>query len=359
MKQSIFIIVFLLLFFTGSISSVDARWVPEDATPEDVERLVRMEEADKARIIREQKFREKAEQEQKQASGVSDGIIEGRKEAGKGLSSQAQAPSSDKQQLGLSSQAPSTERTERSGKIQPQPVQGVSGVSTNEQGMPVAGKETGGLTEVRNVQKTGWKDWMAIGFFIIIFISSLALYLYAMNRSGSKITGQKQNAKNTGSKGLTLLEIMVATAVFAISVLCILKVFRYASLVQPQTGYSTKAMTLCEEKLEEIRNRPYGSLTTMIIPEQERITMGPYGWVGTSTTPRNGGATRTVTIKGIDEVLVDGSPIFEEVAIGNSDYLKATVKVEWGRISIRNSSGTITGSIPIKRELSTFIADRP
>ncbi|MDI6781639.1 MAG: hypothetical protein QME49_06020 [bacterium] len=358
MKESIFISIFLLLFSTGSI--VDAKWIPPNATPEDVERLVKMEEEDKARIISEQHLREKTEQEKKQIAGVTPGgIIDGEKEAGREISSQA--PSTDKPGWIQEREASQIPPTDKSVGIQQQAVQGVPGVSTNEQTIPTADKESVKSTEAKKMQKTGWKDWVAIAFFILIFISSLVLYLYAMNISGCKTTGQKQATKNTASKGLTLVEILVATVVIVVSVLCVLKAFRYASLVQPQTGYSTKAMTLCEEKLEEIRNRPYGNLTAMIVPEQERINMGIYGWVGTSTIPRNGGATRTTTIKRINEVWhgEELPPTFEEVPVGATfTYLKAKVKMEWGSIPIRDTSGTITGSIPLKRELSVFIAPR-
>ncbi|MEK7813956.1 MAG: hypothetical protein AAB296_09355, partial [Candidatus Desantisbacteria bacterium] len=79
------------------------------------------------------------------------------------------------------------------------------------------------------------------------------------------------------------------------------------------------------------------------------------------TTPRNGGATRTVTIKRINESWQGNSlpPILEEVPVGATfTYLKAKVKVEWGSIPIRNGSETITGSIPLKRELSVFVVPR-
>ncbi|MEK7812160.1 MAG: hypothetical protein AAB296_00235, partial [Candidatus Desantisbacteria bacterium] len=193
------VIVFLLLFLNGSM--VDARWIPENATPEDVKRLIRMEKEDKERIIREQYLREKVEQQQQQASGVipsPDGIIDREKEASSKLSSQAQVSTTDK-----------------SGVIQHQAAQEVTGVSTNKQTMPSADKETEKSTEAKKIHETGWKDWLAIGFFILIFIGSLAFYLYIMNKSGGKTTGQKQATKDIASKGLTLLEIMVATAVIA------------------------------------------------------------------------------------------------------------------------------------------------
>jgi prepilin-type N-terminal cleavage/methylation domain-containing protein len=353
MKQGIFVSVCLLLFLTGSI--VDARWIPENATTEDVQRLIRMEKDDKAMIIREQQFREKEEQQKKkQAMDVAPGEIsggsDGGKEADREISSQGRDAQGKKVTPYVSANKP--------GEGQHQHGQVATGVIIKGQTTAVENKETKELTEDKKIQKTGWKDWLAIGFFIIIFISSLALYLYAINRSGYKTTWQKQDAKNTNSKGLTLVEIMVATAVISISVLCILSVFRYASLVQPQTGYSTKAMTLCEEKLEEIRNRPYQNLTA-ITTEQERINMGPYGWVGTTSIPINGGATRTVTIKKIREIWHGESlpPTFEEVTVDET-YLKAKVKVEWGSIPIRDCSGTITRSIPLKRELSVFITPR-
>lgn len=347
MKQGIFIIVFLLLFLTGSI--VDAKWIPENATPEDVERLIRLEKESKERILREQYFRDKAEQKKEQTVDVMPNVGE-RKEADRGVSSQEQVLSTNNQ-----------------GEIQQQSAQGVSGVLTKGQAISAVDKETEKSTKTKKIQKTGWSDWLIIGFFLLISIGCLILYLYSMNKSGCKVTGQRQvkptqgsaSTKDTNSKGLTLLEIMVATAVIAISVLCILRVFRYASLVQPQTGYSTKAITLCEEKLEEIRNRTYESLLTITTPIPERINMGPYGWNGTRSV--NGGATRTVTITKINEVWdKDGlaPPTFEEVSVGTVTYLKAKVKVEWGNIPIRNDSGTITGGIPLKRELSVFIAKR-
>ncbi|MBI4778222.1 hypothetical protein HY792_04825 [Candidatus Desantisbacteria bacterium] len=355
MKQVLFITIFLLLFLTG-LRSVDAKWIPENATPQDVERLVQMEQEEKARIIREQQAEEQKQEEVN--SVAAGGTIEGGKEAG-----QAQVSSTDKPGVFHSLSTPAGDisgqaqvsSTNKPGEGQQQSAQGVSGVLSKGQTTAVADKGTKELTEAKKIQKSGWKDWLAIGFFLIISIGCLILYFFSMNKSGCRAKCT-DSAKNTASKGLTLLEIMVATAVITMSVLCILRVFRYASLVQPQTGYSTKAMILCEEKLEEIRNRTYNNLITGPAVSMERISMGPYGWNG--TTPINGGATRTIMIKKINEVWDSNGPTFNEVTVGTFTYLKAKVKMEWGRIPIRNGSGTITGSIPLKREMSIFIAPR-
>ncbi|MFH1860236.1 MAG: prepilin-type N-terminal cleavage/methylation domain-containing protein [bacterium] len=358
MKQVVFATVFLLLFLIGSIA--DARWIPENATPEDIQRLIKMEKEDKARIIKEEYLHEKAEKQKKEqaAAGIAtNGTMVGGKEAGREVSSQAQVTSTDNYGEIQRKAAQGVQGTQEViGGVQGI---GVSGVAIKGQTMLVTGTETEKSTEVKKIQKTGWKDWLVIGFFLLISLSCLFLYIYSINNLRCKTTGKgAAPGKGTASKGVTLLEIMVATAVIAISVLCILKVFRYASLVQPQTGYSTKAMTMCQEKLEEIRNRPYENLTS-ITGEQEKITMGPYG--RNVTTPINGGATRTVTIKRINELWHGESapPTFEEVPVGGTfTYLKANVKMEWGSIPIRNESGVVTGSIPLKRELSIFIAPR-
>ncbi|MFH1961400.1 MAG: prepilin-type N-terminal cleavage/methylation domain-containing protein [bacterium] len=355
MKQVVFPTVFLLLFLAGSIA--DARWIPENATPNDIQRLIKMEKEDKAKIIREQYLQEQTEKQKKEQAVVgvtTNGTMKGEGEAGREVSSQSQVTATDKHGAIQNQSAQGVQGEQEV----PGGVQGI-GVTTKGQTTLVTDKEMEKTTEDRKIQKTGWKDWLVIGFFLLISMSCLLFYFYSINNLRCKASGKGvASDKNAASKGVTLLEIMVATAVIAISVLCILRVFRYASLVQPQTGYSTKAMTMCQEKLEEIRNRSYSNLTA-ITTIHEPVTMGPYGWQG--ITPINGGATRTVIIKRINEVWHGESapPTFEEVPIGGTfTYMKANVRMEWGSIPVRDKSGTVTGSIPLKRELSVFIAPR-
>ncbi|MBI4753593.1 prepilin-type N-terminal cleavage/methylation domain-containing protein, partial [Candidatus Desantisbacteria bacterium] len=183
------------------------------------------------------------------------------------------------------------------------------------------------------------KDWLVIGLFLSISIGFLIFYFYSINKINKKITN-----RHAASKGITLVEILVATVIVAISILCILKAIQQSSLVQPHTGESTMAITLCQEKLEEIRGRSY---TSLVAEQQqptmpERMNMPPYGWNG--TTPINGGATRTVIIERIIESGTPTTPGTTTSAI--YDYLKATVRMEWG-------------TAPLRRELSVFIANRP
>jgi len=322
MKQIIFVTVFLSLFFT--VGTVDARWIPENATSEDIDRLIQMEKEDKEKIIKEQYLKKHKIEQKKEKEGqnvTTEGMIEKKGERGKeGREISPQVLSSDAQQQVVSG------------------ISGISGVSTPEQKTSITGQEEGkaaGIAKPIEIKKPGWKDWLIIGLFLFISIGSLIFYFYSINKINKKITDRRIT-----SKGITLVEILIATVIVAISILCILKAFQQSSLIHPHTGEASKAITLCQEKLEEIRSMPYGSLTVGTI-EQQKISMPPYGWNG--NTPINGGATRSVTIKKIKE---EGSPPTFEETDGAFDYLKATVKMEWG-------------TTPLKRELSVFIAERP
>ncbi|MFH1096246.1 MAG: hypothetical protein V1749_01915 [Candidatus Desantisbacteria bacterium] len=327
MKQIIFVAVFLSLFFTGL--SVDARWIPENATPEDIDKLIQEEQEDKERIIKEQYYKEKAKHMKKEVRNVTtEGMIG---ETNREISSKI--PLDNKNiSAGVSSDT------------QNQTVPGVSGIVTPEQKTSVANnQEKGEISSIKEqieIKKTGWKDWLIIGLFLFLSIGSLLFYFYSINKINKKATN-----RHTASKGITLVEILVATAIVAISILCILKAFQQSSLVQPHTRETTMAITLCQKKLEEIRSMPYDNL--MVGTDSELINMPPYGWNG--TTPINGGATRTVTITKIKEIgHGNDPPTFEGTFSDTLDYnyLKATVKMEWG-------------TTPLKRELSVFIADRP
>lgn len=336
MKQIVFITVFLLFIFTGLI--VDAKWIPENATPADVERLIQREKEDKEKIIIEQYRKEKAEQNKKEIINAATGETREEKEK---ISSEALlnrrvslggVPLDKKIPSGVSSNA------------QNQAIHGVPGIAAPEQKTSVVNNQEkiSDAEKPIKIKKNGWKDWLVIGLFLSFSIGCLIFYFYSTNKMSSKTIN-----KNTTSKGITLIEILVATIIITISILCILKAFQQSSLVQPQTGDATTAMTLCQKTLEEIRSRDYTALVGMMgTGTPERLSMSSSGIAG--------GATRTVIIKGVQ----DGT--FEESA--SYDYLKATVRIEWDNTPIRqkqdNGEYIVVGNISLKRELSVFIAPR-
>ncbi|MBI4753422.1 hypothetical protein HY793_03500, partial [Candidatus Desantisbacteria bacterium] len=308
MKQIILVAVFLSLFLT--VGTIDAKWIPEDATSEDIKRLITMEKEDKERIIREQKAEQR---EEEMRNATPEGVI--------GNKGEKRAEDSGRE---ISSGVSSV--------VQQQAVSGVPGISTPDAQQQAASRGSGKSTlkqtiaivnqgegkaadieKLREIKKTGWKDWLVIGLFLSISIGFLIFYFYSINKINKKITN-----RHAASKGITLVEILVATVIVAISILCILKAIQQSSLVQPHTGETTMAVTLCQEKLEELRSMPYGSLTVGTTIESPKISMPPYGW--NENTPINGGATRSVTIKKIQEVWHEGaSPTFEETT-GDEDY---------------------------------------
>lgn len=128
-------------------------------------------------------------------------------------------------------------------------------------------------------------------------------------------------------KGVTLIEILIAGVILAITVITVQQIFFAGSRNVVSTANATIAVSLCQEDLEVIREMDTQNIPTGTFPPDTSLNFPPatYGTVTVGT--RNG--TRTVAVQAITDPEATGTA---------TSYLEIMVKVDWeeaGRTRMR------------------------
>lgn len=112
-------------------------------------------------------------------------------------------------------------------------------------------------------------------------------------------------AAKVGTTGFTLIEVLVAMAIFAIAVLG-LAIGTTSVMRANQTGlYTTIATNLAQDKLEELKAKPAAQITTTGSPENNISVSGVpvsfnRSWAVTSNSPATGVKRIDVTVTWTD-----------------------------------------------------------
>ncbi len=145
-------------------------------------------------------------------------------------------------------------------------------------------------------------------------------------------------------RGFTLTEMLVASSILAVALLGIASTFPTADMSLHQSGQISKAVSLCQEMIEMIKNDPFGNLTlyagvdtrnASTIPVDTPIPPIPGdagNFMGGSSVTKwandialylatGGGITGGYGTIGVSSVATDGS--------GNDILRKVTVTVYW------------------------------
>ncbi len=88
-------------------------------------------------------------------------------------------------------------------------------------------------------------------------------------------------------RGFTLVEVLVAASILSITIVGMSQVFLYSATLGQATGNITQAINALQNKMEEIRNYDFGSLTT---------DYAPGGTPGNTFSLTNLNGTGTITI---------------------------------------------------------------
>ena len=105
----------------------------------------------------------------------------------------------------------------------------------------------------------------------------------------------RQDIRRKGQKGFTLLEFLIAVMVLSVGLLGMASLTG-AMINFNRTAYnSTKAVTLAEEKMEELRNRNYQSLTSLS-SSYDSDSIFTRTWTLTADVPDDNMTTIEVTV---------------------------------------------------------------
>jgi prepilin-type N-terminal cleavage/methylation domain-containing protein len=107
-------------------------------------------------------------------------------------------------------------------------------------------------------------------------------------------------------KGFTLVEVIVALTVLAIGVLGISVIFPLSSHDLSKSGMSTKALELCQEKIEELHNMAYdeAALSTAVVHQDSLNPIGgafDRSWYVQDNQPVAGCKTIQVTVAWVQD----------------------------------------------------------
>ena len=122
-------------------------------------------------------------------------------------------------------------------------------------------------------------------------------------------------------KGFTLVEVMIAVGILAIVIVGLLQLFIYSSALAEAAGNTTLAINEAQNKMEEIRNHDFGSIT---------IDYASGGTPGDTFTLTNLNGTGTITTSQFG---------------GSSELLQIQIDVSWQNKNSRNFSTALTGLI--------------
>ena len=106
----------------------------------------------------------------------------------------------------------------------------------------------------------------------------------------------RQDIRRKGQKGFTLLEFLIAVMVLSVGLLGMASLTG-AMINFNRTAYnSTKAVTLAEDKMEELRNLSYQSLLDESTSDSDTESIFTRGWTLEFGEPDDGMTTITVTV---------------------------------------------------------------
>jgi type II secretory pathway pseudopilin PulG len=319
--------VMILVSILVSNTSVYGKWIPENATVEDVKRLVEIEKITKRKILQHE-LEQKRQQQVVSRKPISEAY-----DIPRNIPEHLRTKEYVLTKVKHPSGSEPREMIKKSQNI-------IQQVSKKEET-----KQTEKILLHKRIQRLTLQDKIIVSLCLLIAIFSLIFYFYSLRRLKLKYS-KRPNIKDKKQKGATLVELLVATVIITITTLCILRIFQQAIMTTPKTAHSTIAINKCQEKLEELRSMDFDELVRKANNkpiEEEKINIGTCGWDG--DTPINGGAIRTILIEKIDEVDEGDEIKIVSTTSDNFDYLKLTVEVRWG-------------VIPLRKQLSTFVARR-
>lgn len=98
------------------------------------------------------------------------------------------------------------------------------------------------------------------------------------------------------SKGLTLVELLVAITILLIATGSILLAVNFASKVSKHNLRKAVAVNLVTQRLEQIMNSSYANVTTANFPNEANIQVGSDPIRYSRTVTINAGSYKTVTV---------------------------------------------------------------
>ncbi len=156
---------------------------------------------------------------------------------------------------------------------------------------------------------------------IKILNNGVSLFPPVDPRSGSTRRGFSRLYKIRADKGFTLVEVMITVGILAIVIVGLLQLFIYSSTLAEAAGNTTLAINEAQNKMEEIRNHDFGSIT---------IDYASGGTPGDTFTLTNLNGTGTISTNQFG---------------GSSELLQVQINVNWQNKNSRNFSTTLTSLI--------------
>jgi prepilin-type N-terminal cleavage/methylation domain-containing protein len=139
------------------------------------------------------------------------------------------------------------------------------------------------------------------------------------------------------TRGMTLVEVLVATMVLGLTVVLALAIFPFSALLQDRASGYSRASMLLQKKLEQVRRLEAtqftaSGLTTAGVIDAGASGAGPYSFS---------------TVDAVSGLLVHGTGTLAVTGVG-SDLVKVEVRISWS--SQRGMSQSV--------QAMTLVADR-
>jgi Tfp pilus assembly protein PilV len=136
--------------------------------------------------------------------------------------------------------------------------------------------------------------------------------------------------------GLSLIECMIAVLVLSFAVTVFAALYPISMRVRSKSENVTRATTLCQQVIEQVRAVPYGSLTYSALQASSLIDTSP------STSPFS-----ITTVDGLASKLPQGTGTLA-ISTPSTDLTRVDVTISWGGVVPQADSVT----------LSTLIANK-